>query len=432
MKIKILELVGFTLLIGGITTVLYGAHQNTFWILFLSISMAFTGYLVLALCALNNFSIQQLIIAGILIRILGLFDLPALTDDFYRFYWDGWLNASSISAYLFTPREVIQNISPPLGVFGKLNSPDYYSIYPPLIQKLFHMAFVLGRGNIESFVFWAKLPLFLGEILTLVLIPKVLRALNKNEKLAKWYFFNPLITVELIGNLHYEALAITGLCLGIYGILYQKAFISVLGVSFAIGVKLIPLITLPFFLIIWPWKNKIAIFFLLFIFFSELFSSEQLIHFFNSFNLYFQKFEFNGGLYFLSREIITLIIGYNPIAYLGPALQIIFIALLVFWFYKWLKGGKRIQAGLEMIFFWIVFYYFFSTTVHPWYLGIPIFLGVFMPFRFIYFWSFLIFLSYYHYNGERYEESYWIPVIEYGGIWLLMWLEIKKRWNFKF
>lgn len=429
MRIKNSEIAGFTLLITGLVAISAGVQQNTFSSLFIWISISFFGYLTLNASSIKGVSIKNLILLGILIRIVALLEWPSLTDDFYRFYWDGWLNASNISPYLYTPREVIHFMKPPPGIFDQLNSPDYYSIYPPLLQFFFQFAYIMSKGDIAAFVFWAKLPLWLGEIATMILIPKILIALGKNEKLAKWYFFNPLIIVELIGNLHYEVLAITGLCLGLYGLLYHKSFISVLGVTFAIGVKLVPLLTLPFFVFFWNWKYRLVSVFFLVLFFKELFYAEELTHFFTSFNLYFQKFEFNGGLYFFTRELGTFIVGYNPIAYLGPALQIIGTALIVIWFFKWLRKGIDFNFGLEMILFWNLFYYFFSTTVHPWYLGIPIFLSVFQPFRFVYYWSWLIFLSYFHYNGEGYKEAFWVPVVEYGMVGLLTWNEIKKRWN---
>lgn len=432
MKIKRVEIVGFALLIAGLVATLFFAHQDTFFTLFFGMSLAFSGYFILTLCSLYGLSINHLIIIGILIRLPAIFNVPSLTDDFYRFFWDGWLSASGISPYLFTPRELIQEITPLPGLFGKLNSQDYYSVYPPLLQFFFHLAYLLSKGSLASFIFWTKLPIWLAETLTLILIPKILCALGQNEKLAKWYFFNPLIIVELLGNIHYEGLAITGLCLGIYGIFYKKSLLSVLGVSFAVGIKLVPLITLPFFLLLWNWKNRILMSVQLMVFFKDLFDLEEMTHFFTSLNLYFQKFEFNGSVYFFSREISRLIIGYNPIAYLGPSLQIIVVVGIIFLVYKWLfEKGRRKQAGIEMIFFISLLYYFFSTTVHPWYLGIPVFLGVFLPYRFIYGWSWLIFLSYFHYNGGGYDESFWVPVIEYVGIWILMLIEIKKRWEYK-
>jgi hypothetical protein len=105
------------------------------------------------------------------------------------------------------------------------------------------------------------------------------------------------------------------------------------------------------------------------------------------------------------------------------------MVLMGFWFFKWLKTKRDFKFGLEMIFYWILIYFFFSTTVHPWYLGIPILLGVFLPARFVFYWSWLIFLSYFHYNVEGYKEAFWVPVLEYGGVWIMMWYEIKKRWD---
>lgn len=46
---------------------------------------------------------EYLLIIGVLSRLIFLFSLPNLSQDFYRFIWDGRLISQGINPYLFTP-----------------------------------------------------------------------------------------------------------------------------------------------------------------------------------------------------------------------------------------------------------------------------------------------------------------------------------------
>ena len=63
--------------------------------------------------------------------------------------------------------------------------------------------------------------------------------------------------------------------------------------------------------------------------------------------------------------------------------------------------------------FGIVVYLLLSTTVHPWYLAIPLFLSVFTRFRFMLIWSLLVILSYSAYSNAQYDENLWLVALEY-------------------
>ena len=77
-------------------------------------------------------------------RALFLFSIPNLSDDFYRFIWDGRLLASGnhpfaqLPVYYMDNNVSIQGINEDL--FNKLNSPEYFTIYPALSQYVFWLA----------------------------------------------------------------------------------------------------------------------------------------------------------------------------------------------------------------------------------------------------------------------------------------------------
>ncbi|HUH33318.1 MAG TPA: hypothetical protein VLZ28_05150, partial [Daejeonella sp.] len=98
----------------------------------------------------SQISLRTGILAAVAFRFCLLLSLPALSDDVFRFLWDGRLQQLGINPFDFTPSQIIgQNTDRFLGeLYPHLNSPDYYSVYPQLLQYLFHLATELGGQNV--------------------------------------------------------------------------------------------------------------------------------------------------------------------------------------------------------------------------------------------------------------------------------------------
>ena len=93
---------------------------------------------------------------GIALRVLLIFSIPNLSDDFYRFLWDGHLTVAGIHPFAHPPDYFIENQIFPKGItpelFGKLNSPEYFTVYPPVCQAVFALAAWLGKERIGVLV----------------------------------------------------------------------------------------------------------------------------------------------------------------------------------------------------------------------------------------------------------------------------------------
>lgn len=85
--------------------------------------------------------LQTLIYSAIAFRVLLLASFPNLSDDIYRFVWDGKLIDAGINPFTYLPSHYIENNISVDGLtselYGKLNSPNYFTIYPPFAQFLF-------------------------------------------------------------------------------------------------------------------------------------------------------------------------------------------------------------------------------------------------------------------------------------------------------
>jgi prepilin signal peptidase PulO-like enzyme (type II secretory pathway) len=99
-----------------------------------------------------------------------------------------------------------------------------------------------------------------------------------------------------------------------------------------------------------------------------------------------------------------------------------------------LKRKNEIPEVLlsSMVFSFFI-YLLLSTTVHPWYLTIPLLFSIFTRYRFMLVWSFVVFLSYYTYSNSQFTENLGLVGLEYtvvGAVFLWELLYVKKN-NFR-
>ena len=64
-----------------------------------------------------------------MIRLMLLFSFPNLSDDIFRFIWDGRMCSLGINPYGYLPSEIVDNHAA-LGaeLYSELNSPNYFTI----------------------------------------------------------------------------------------------------------------------------------------------------------------------------------------------------------------------------------------------------------------------------------------------------------------
>jgi len=88
---------------------------------------------------------------------------------------------------------------------------------------------------------------------------------------------------------------------------------------------------------------------------------------------------------------------------------------------RWLvvSGISVAQLGLVVV----LFYLFSLTTLHPWYLILPLAVSAFTQFRFLWIWSYLITWTYIFYDGGQYIENYGVIGLEYLLVLMLIWWE---------
>ncbi|WP_034257033.1 hypothetical protein [Adhaeribacter aquaticus] len=368
-------------------------------------------------------------------RSIFLFATPALSDDFYRFIWDGTLVANGQNPFLHLPSYYAENQFAPPGLtpflFQKLNSPDYFSVYPPVCQFIFGVANAIGGDSIWLNCLVMRLFIFAAETGSLFLMLKLLPLVKLPVKQIWWYAFNPLVIVELTGNLHFEGILIFFLLLSLFLLLKNKRALSAIAFALAVAVKLWPLMFLPFLLK--SLKIKAFLFyativgFLLTLLFAPFLSIQLLHNILNSVNLYFQKFEFNASVYYVLRWLGYHWRGYNEIAYIGRFLSLAtFIGIITLAF----KRSSLIPQQLPYFFTLAVsIYLFLATIVHPWYITPLVALATCTHWRYPIVWSGVVIVSYATYTTQLYKENLYLVALEYFIVFTVLFLETRKVIN---
>jgi len=366
---------------------------------------------------------------GILFRLLFLLSVPTLSDDYFRFIWDGQLSLNGLNPFDALPTEVLAEFPNKQALLNGMNSPNYFTVYPPVAQFIYFVCAWLSPNSIYGSVIVLRVLIFLCELGTLLLLPKLLSSLKLDPNKALLYALNPLVIVELTGNLHFEGFMIFFLLLAVFLLVQQKNSLSALAWGLAAAVKLLPLLLLPIFIR----KLKVGqalLFYLLvgFVFLAlwlPFYSSTMIEHLQQSVNLYHATFEFNASIYYLIRWLGFELVGYNVIGIVGAWLSKIAIVLMVLLFIRrsnnvWPNFFNSLLLGMAV-------YYFLALIIHPWYLCTLVFLSVFTQYRFAIVWSGMVILSYFSYSNADFQENYWLIAAEYCLVFFILVKDLKRN-----
>ncbi len=390
--------------------------QHTFHWILVGYSLAFGAY-TFANSKLRGQSqpMYLLALAGI---GLCFFSEPRLSDDVYRFIWDGELLVRNVSPFAYLPEDVLGMNDDTIfkDLFTKLNSQKYYSVYPFTCQVIFFIAAILSKLGLAH-VYGIKLMYVVIHFSGFYFAKKIFQHLAYDERKLWLYYLNPLVLVEGIGNLHAEIVMVGLFVMALYFLITELWFFGAVFYSLAIATKLTVLMLLPYiFYCLWK-KNQIR--FLIYVglisalLFLPLILGRGIFGFVSSLDLYFRKFEFNASVYYILRYFGNIISGYNQIAIIGPMLALILLSVILKVSYE--KGRKEFDiislSQLALMIFPL--HLLLSTTVHPWYLITILFFTTLVEFPAVILWSYSITWTYINYNGNIYKENYFVVFLEY-------------------
>ena len=210
-----------------------------FWMLF---AVAFAGYLLGAgSVARGRGSLVVILICAAVFRLTLLPAAPNLSDDIYRYLWDGRVQLAGINPYLHAPADAaVEGLRD--AHFPHINHKSVPTIYPPLAQLFF-----LGVSAVSHTVTAMKTALLCCEALLAAILILLLRRTGRDPRWVLLYLWNPLAVLETAGSGHIDLLGITLLMAAAALVLDGRRAAAALALAGAVLGKLIPLLAAPLF-----------------------------------------------------------------------------------------------------------------------------------------------------------------------------------------
>lgn len=182
-----------------------------------------------------------LILATAILLRLGALTAPVyLSDDIYRYVWDGRVQAAGINPYRYIPTD--HDLAPlrDEAIFPNVNRNNYApTIYPPVAQMLFLLATRLGESVLAM-----KLALVAIEAIGIWALVVVLRAAGAPRENILLYAWHPLPVWEIAGSGHVDGAVVAFVALALAAATGRRAW-SGAALAAATLVKFFPLVLVP-------------------------------------------------------------------------------------------------------------------------------------------------------------------------------------------
>src|SRR5215213_1966859 len=196
----------------------------------------------LVLQARSSRSTLLIVIAfAVVFRLSIVFAPPYLSDDIYRYVWDGRVQAAGINPYHYLPAAPELAHLRDEAIYPKMNRRDFaHTIYPPVAQFVFFLT-----TRISEHVTWMKLTMLGFEVVAVWAIAQLLMSLGQAPQRLLIYAWHPLVIWEFAGSGHVDAIAIAFIALAFLAWHRNKDFGSGFALACATLTKLFPIVLLP-------------------------------------------------------------------------------------------------------------------------------------------------------------------------------------------
>ena len=369
-----------------------GEHLPFFLVCFSLVGVAYL--LAIRKISRSPFSVCTIWIIAILARLILLGTSPSLSDDVYRYLWDGHLLHQGISPYaepVNSPK--LDAHSTPLR--QNVNNAEMASPYLPMAQAYFWFIEWIAPQQVKAY----QLAATLFDLLTGLMILQLLLRLKLNPSAVLIYLWNPLVIVEFAHSAHVDAWMVFFSMLAIYAALnFSKEHLAA-PVLFALATltKGAPALFSPIFFGRWRLSGIVFYLFitglpLAFVGLTTGWGLGQEMDgrgLFGAMRIYAQYWKFNASPIF--ELAATCPAGNHEIANgMARILTGLIILIAAAWSARkaWRLGqldpdsikGGRVLVRLCLL--PVGLYLLLSPTVHPWYVTwvLP-FIPFFMPSR---------------------------------------------------
>jgi alpha-1,6-mannosyltransferase len=392
---------------------------------------------------LGRFHLAGIILVGVVLRLIMMQSTPVQGSDYYRYLWDGAVTANGISPYVYSPANILQNqisdedVSPNLQqlaqksekILSRINHPHLRTIYPPVAQGVFAVAYWFTPFKILG---W-RIVLLVFDVIAVVLLLLMLRSAKFPLVYIVVYLWNPLLIYETHCRGHLDLIVGVLILLFIWALIRHHAVIAGTVLALAVGVKLWPLLLIPF--LIFPLRRNRAsmakalgvfagVSLLIMIPFAK-----AMVHSHDSGVVaYMQTWEANAGAYWafnwLGLGVARIFANGVDGRILARGMVVLIVFIVSIWQARKTRNDPRqLPRRIGIVFILMLL---LSPTVYPWYYVAVIPLAV-LALRWTFLlWTLLLPISYF--SNEIVNHNM-LMLLTYIPIWLLWLRECMRNEN---
>jgi len=350
----------FTLLLGDLRK-----HTVAFEYVFFS---AFILYALACSVVLTPATVDRRVIYGIfaaaaVMQGILIFTRPTLSDDMYRYVWDGRVQALGISPYRYPPNAVELTFLRDKEIYPSINRKGVVTVYPPAAEAAYALLWRILPDNVR----WFQTVMAAGGLLAGILLTGLLRDLNRSPARVLIYLWSPLLMFETAHSAHVDGLVLPFLVGAWWARVRERDGLTGFLLGIATAMKFYPALLLPF---LWRPRHsqgwwRMPFTFLITVFFFYLpyitVSGQQVVGFLPN---YFQE-RFNvSPLVSLLNHVLESLKLYSPTRLTQITLGI--IVILGIW--AVLHPAENGETALRRCILPIAVITLFSQNLFSWYM----------------------------------------------------------------
>ena len=358
--------------------------------------------------SLGGFALGIILAAAIVFRLLLLPSAPSLSDDIYRYQWEGRVHRAGYNPYTVYPAmpSVARFQDPAHRLTTASTNP---TPYPAIVEKVFSWVHTVpGYKRLFTALDLASVGVLL------LLLARLKQPLHR----VLAYAWNPTVIVAFAACGHHDSMAILALLLAELLVIIERPALSMAALTMSILCKYFPAILLPVFLKRWRWAYAGLFAVLAGLAYLPYLSAGTRV--FKGLRDYAAGWESNDSLFRLIRH------AGNSKPQADLVAGVLLLGLLALAFKKRmepLQASPFLIAGLLLL----------SSNAFPWYFTWVIPFLCFSPSPALLLLSVTAVLGYFpvvaYAAGQAYRDSPFILALEYVPVYLLIATEVWRRQN---
>ncbi|RJP20168.1 MAG: hypothetical protein C4527_25420 [Candidatus Omnitrophota bacterium] len=357
---------------------------------------------------------------GLLFRAVLLPSDMILSNDVYRYMWDGHMSVKGVNPYRMAPSDP-RTEPHRADYWDQIDDPSIPTVHPPTFQLVFLLSELIYPAN----VFGMKFFLLIFDVGTIFMLLVLLDHLQRPREWCLIYSWSPLVIKEIANSGHADSVS-AFLLVGCMVLITQKSFSSSSVVLALLTLtKFFGVLLLPLFHRVWRWKHFLFFFFTIILLYSPYLDFE--INGWQGLITYSREWNFNAGMFDLIRDGCSVWGMESENVDPFSRLLLFSVVLVTIMWQVIVLNHRQEDVHLFHSFFIVIGTLLIcSPVIHPWYLVWLAPLLVLFPNRAWLLFTGLVFLSYTYFYDRSFPN--WVKPVEFGVFFvLLMWDAIFHR-----